>query len=45
MKCQDFLLNKVVPEHGPRFDVFIGGCGPCRTRVPCSRRIPEKSDP
>ncbi len=44
MKCLDFLLNKVVPEHGPGFNIFVGGCGMCQTRVPCSRRIPTKSD-
>jgi epoxyqueuosine reductase QueG len=44
MKCLDFLLNKVVPEHGPKFNVFVGGCGMCQTKVPCSRKIPKKSD-
>jgi len=43
-KCLDFLLNKVVPEHGPKFNVFVGGCGMCQTKVPCSRKIPKKSD-
>lgn len=44
MKCLDFLLNKVVQEHGPRYNVFVGGCGMCQTKVPCSHRVPKKSD-
>lgn len=43
-KCLDFLLNRVVAEHGPGLNVFVGGCGLCQTKVPCSRRIPKKSD-
>jgi epoxyqueuosine reductase QueG len=44
IKCLDFLLNRVVQEHGPKFNVFVGGCGMCQTKVPCARRIPKKSD-
>lgn len=43
-KCLDFLLNKVVQEHGPKFNIFVGGCGMCQTKVPCSRKTPKKSD-
>ncbi len=44
MKCLDFLLNKVVPAHGLEYNVFVGGCGMCQTRVPCSRKIPVPAD-
>jgi epoxyqueuosine reductase QueG len=43
-KCLDFILNKVVPEHGPKLNVFVGGCGMCQSKVPCARKIPKKTD-
>jgi len=43
-KCLEFILNKIVPAHGPSFNIFVGGCGLCQTRIPCSHKIPTKSD-
>ena len=43
-KCLEFLVTKVMAEQVPRYNIVVGGCGKCQTKVPCARRIPKKSD-
>jgi epoxyqueuosine reductase QueG len=44
MKCQEFLVTKIMAEYVPKYNVVAGGCGKCQTKVPCARKIPKKSD-
>ncbi len=39
-KCQEYLITKVMAEYVPKFNVVVGGCGKCQTKVPCARKIP-----
>ncbi|MEW6443232.1 MAG: epoxyqueuosine reductase [bacterium] len=43
-KCLEFLVTKVMAEHVPRWNIVVGGCGKCQTKVPCARKIPKKAD-
>ncbi len=43
-KCLEFLVTKVMAEYVPKYNVVVGGCGKCQTRVPCARKVPRPSD-
>jgi epoxyqueuosine reductase QueG len=44
MKCQEFLVTKVMAHYVPQYNIVVGGCGKCQTKVPCARKIPKKKD-
>ncbi|RJP19846.1 MAG: epoxyqueuosine reductase [Candidatus Abyssobacteria bacterium SURF_5] len=44
MKCQEFLVTKVMAHYVPQYNIVVGGCGKCQTKVPCARKIPKKAD-
>ncbi|GAB4340738.1 MAG: epoxyqueuosine reductase [Candidatus Abyssubacteria bacterium] len=43
-KCQEYLVTKVMAEYVPKYNIVVGGCGKCQTKVPCARRIPKKGE-
>jgi epoxyqueuosine reductase len=43
-KCQEYLITQVMANYVPQFNIVVGGCGKCQTKVPCARKVPRKAD-